>query len=40
MQAAFDVIVEEPGEYQVCFTAAEFVGDYGINWSVEATDGK
>lgn len=29
--ASFDVIVEEPGEYTVCFTAKEFVGDYGIS---------
>ena len=33
--ATFDVIVEEPGEYQVCFTAAEFVGDYEISWKAE-----
>lgn len=33
--ASFDVILEEPGEYRVCFTAAEFAGDYGINWSIE-----
>ena len=33
--ASFDVIVEEPGEYQVCFTATEFVGDYGISWRTE-----
>ncbi|MGN1415752.1 MAG: hypothetical protein ACI4XF_02845 [Oscillospiraceae bacterium] len=33
--ASFDVIVEEPGEYKVCFTAAEFVGDYGIHWFAE-----
>ena len=33
--ATFDVIVEEPGEYQVCFTATEFVGDYGISWRTE-----
>lgn len=32
---SFDVIVEEPGAYQVCFTATEFVGDYGINWRTE-----
>lgn len=30
--ASFDVIVENPGEYQVCFTATEFVGDYVISW--------
>ena len=33
--ASFDVIVEEPGEYKVCFTATEFVGDYEINWRTE-----
>ena len=33
--ASFDVIVEEPGEYKVCFTATEFVGDYGISWRTE-----
>lgn len=33
--ASFDVIVEKPGEYEVCFTATEFVGDYGIGWSIE-----
>lgn len=38
--ASFDVIVEEPGEYQVCFTATEFVGDYEINWSIEANTDK
>ena len=32
---SFDVIVEEPGEYQVCFAATEFVGDYGISWRTE-----
>ena len=30
--ASFDVILEEPGEYQVCFTADEFVGEYGTGW--------
>lgn len=33
--AWFDVIVEEPGEYKVCFTATEFVGNYEINWRTE-----
>lgn len=33
--ASFDVIVEEPGEIKVCFTATEFVGDYEITWSIE-----
>ncbi|MDD6032359.1 MAG: hypothetical protein PUC47_02570 [Oscillospiraceae bacterium] len=33
--ASFDVIVEHPGEYKVCFTAAEFVGDYEISWKAE-----
>lgn len=33
--ASFDVIVEEPGEYKVCFCANEFAGDYGINWRTE-----
>ena len=33
--ASFDVIVEDPGAYQVCFTATEFVGDYGISWRAE-----
>ena len=33
--ASFDVIVEEPGEYHVCFTAVEFVGDYGTRWKTE-----
>ena len=33
--ASFDVIVEESGEYKVCFTAAEFAGDYGVNWRIE-----
>ena len=38
--ASFDVIVEEPGEYQVCFTAAAFAGDYGITWRTEDAAGK
>lgn len=38
--ASFDVVVGGPGEYQVCFTATEFVGDYGINWSIEDVAGK
>lgn len=29
---SFDVIIEEPGEYKVCFRATEFVGNYEINW--------
>ena len=33
--ASFAVIVEEPGAYQVCFTATEFAGDYGISWRTE-----
>lgn len=33
--ASFDMIVEEPGVYQVCFTATEFVGDYEISWRTE-----
>ncbi|MGN0250222.1 MAG: hypothetical protein ACI4EH_02495 [Oliverpabstia sp.] len=33
--ASFDVIVEEPGEYKICFTAREFAGDYGIRWRTE-----
>lgn len=33
--ASFDVILEEPGEYQVCFTANEFAGDYEISWKTE-----
>ena len=33
--SSFDVIVKEPGEYQVCFTATEFIGDYGISWRTE-----
>lgn len=36
--ASFDVIVEEPGEYKVCFTATDFVGDYGIDWINEDID--
>ena len=32
---SFDVIVEVTGEYKVCFTATEFVGDYGISWRTE-----
>ncbi|MDD5919304.1 MAG: hypothetical protein PUD73_09490 [bacterium] len=38
--ASFDVIVEEPGAYKVCFTAAEFVGDYGIEWRTEDSSDK
>lgn len=38
--ASFDVIVEDPGEYQVCFSATEFVGDYGISWRTEDNTGK
>ena len=38
--ASFDVIVDEPGEYKVCFTAAEFVGEYGINWRTEENTDK
>lgn len=37
--ATFDVIVEESGEYQVCFTATEFVGDYEISWRTEECGG-
>lgn len=33
--ASFDVIVEKPGEYKVCFTATEFVGNYVIKWRTE-----
>lgn len=33
--ATFDVIVEEPGEYEVCFTATEFVDDYGTSSRTE-----
>lgn len=32
---SFDVIIEEPGEYKVCFRATEFVGNYEINWRTE-----
>lgn len=32
---SFDVIIEEPGEYKVCFTATEFAGNYEINWRTE-----
>ena len=38
--ASFDVIVEQPGEYTVCFTATAFVGDYGVNWRTEDVGGK
>ena len=38
--ATFAVIVEEPGEYKVCFTATEFVGDYGTSWRTEDDTGK
>ena len=38
--ASFDVIVDEPGEYKVCFTADEFVGEYGINWRTEENTDK
>ena len=38
--ASFDVIVEGPSEYQVCFTATEFVGDYEISWRAEDNTGK
>ena len=38
--ASFDVIVEEPGEYKVCFTADKFVGDYGVSWRTEGNTGK
>ena len=33
--ASFDVIVEKTGEYMVCITAADFVGEYGISWRTE-----
>ena len=33
--ASFDVIVDGPGEYQVCFTAKDFVGSYELRWSTE-----
>ena len=33
--ASFDVIVEDPGEYKVCFTAADFSGDCKISWRTE-----
>lgn len=33
--ASFDVVVEKSGEYMVCFTAADFVGEYGISWRTE-----
>ena len=32
---SFDVIVADPGEYKVCFTAADFSGDYKISWRTE-----
>lgn len=32
---SFDVIIEESGEYKVCFRATEFVGNYEINWRTE-----
>ena len=38
--ASFDVIVEKPGEYRVCFTATEFVGDYEISWRTEDSTDK
>lgn len=31
----FDVILTEPGEYRICITADDFVGDYGISWRCE-----
>ena len=37
---SFDVIIEESGEYKVCFTADEFVGEYGINWRTEDIAGQ
>ncbi|MGM9641988.1 MAG: hypothetical protein ACI3XI_02130 [Eubacteriales bacterium] len=33
--ASFDVIVDETGEYKVCFTAKDFVGSYEIRWRTE-----
>ena len=33
--ASFSVILNEPGEYIVCITAKDFVGDYGISWKME-----
>lgn len=33
--ASFSVILNEPGEYKVCITAKDFVGDYGISWKTE-----
>lgn len=33
--ASFDVIVTGPGEYKVCVTAKEFMGDYEISWRTE-----
>ena len=32
---SFDVIIEELGEYKVCFRATEFVGNYEMNWRTE-----
>lgn len=38
--ASFDVIVEKPGEYEVYFTAADFVGDYKVGFRIEDTTEK
>lgn len=35
---AFDVILSEPGEYKVCITATDFVGDDSIAWRTEGAD--
>lgn len=32
---SFDVLLEKPGEYEVCFMAEAFVGEYGIGWRTE-----
>lgn len=38
--ASFDVIVKAPGDYSICFTTCDFIGDYGINYKTEDASDK
>lgn len=36
--ASFSVILEERGEYKVCVTAKDYLGDYEIDWKTEPVE--
>ena len=36
--ASFSVILEEEGEYKICVTAKDYLGDYEINWKIEPVE--